>query len=93
MDVDAGLWPPRRPMADLLLRADARGRDCGVHEELTAGVVLGRSAFGGKPENMCTFRALPPLTPSGDSEAFTELAYRRQSTHRAMEAWYNPSIA
>ena len=64
-----------------------------VHEELTAGVVLGRSAFGGKPENMCSFRALPPLTPSGDSEAFTGLAYRRQSTHRAMEAWYNPSIA
>src|SRR5215471_7843848 len=39
MAVDAGLWPPRRPLADLLLRADARGRDGCVREELAAGVV------------------------------------------------------
>ena len=38
--------------------ADARGRDGGVRQELAAGVVLrseGRSAFGGKPENVCSF--------------------------------------
>jgi len=37
---------------------DARGRDGGVREELAAEVVLrsgGRSAFGGKPENICSF--------------------------------------
>ena len=35
---------------------DARGRDGGVRQKLAAGVVLksgGRSAFGGKPENVC----------------------------------------
>jgi len=36
---DAGLWPPRRPHADLRLRADARGCDGGVRQELAAGVV------------------------------------------------------
>src|SRR5262249_4060598 len=34
---DAGLWPPRRPLADLRLRADARGGDGGIREELAAG--------------------------------------------------------
>src|SRR5262245_48680373 len=35
-----------------------RGRDGGVREELAAGVALrsgGRSAFGGKPENIYSF--------------------------------------
>ena len=31
------------------------GRDGRVREELAAGVVLGRSAFGGKPENIRSF--------------------------------------
>ena len=35
--------------------ANALCRDGGVHEELAAGVVLGVSAFGGKPENLCSF--------------------------------------
>src|SRR5215831_16005765 len=70
------LGATRRSHADAWLRGDARGRDGGVHEELTAGVVLGRSAFGGKPENMCSFRALPLLTPSGHLEAITRRAYR-----------------
>src|SRR5262249_18477325 len=30
MAVDAGLWPPRRPHADLRLRGDPRGRDGSV---------------------------------------------------------------
>ena len=42
---------------DARLRADARGCDGGVREELTTGVFqeIGRSAFGGKPENICSF--------------------------------------
>ena len=38
--------------ADTRLRADARGGDSGVREELAAGLVLrsGLSAFGGKPD-------------------------------------------
>src|SRR5262245_2159636 len=39
MAVDARLWPARRPLADLRLRADARGGDGGVREELAVGVV------------------------------------------------------
>src|SRR6516162_9493662 len=37
--VDAGLWLSRGPDANARLRADARGRDGGVREELAAGVV------------------------------------------------------
>src|SRR5262249_1079830 len=33
-----GLWPARRPLADLRLRTDARGRDGGVRQELAAGI-------------------------------------------------------
>src|SRR6516165_6387115 len=43
------------------LRVDARGRDGGVRQELAAGVVLrsgGRSAFGGKAENICLILSL-----------------------------------
>jgi hypothetical protein len=39
VDVDIGLRPPRRPLADLRLRADARGCHGGVRQELAAGVV------------------------------------------------------
>ena len=46
---------PRGPHTDARLRRDARGRDGGVCQGLAAGVVLGRSAFGGKPENLCSF--------------------------------------
>src|SRR5262249_13877147 len=48
------------------LRADARGRDGGVREELAAGVVLrsgGSSAFGGKPEKHLLCLRFPVLTP------------------------------
>ena len=38
LDVDAGLRLPRGPHADARLRADARGGDGGVREELAAGV-------------------------------------------------------
>src|SRR5215510_13472553 len=34
------LRPPRGPLAKARLRADARGRDGGVREELAAGVIL-----------------------------------------------------
>jgi hypothetical protein len=34
--VNAGLWPPRGPHADPRLRADARGGDGGVRQELAA---------------------------------------------------------
>src|SRR5262245_51520309 len=39
VDVDARLRAPRRSLADLRLRGDARGRDGGVREELAAGVI------------------------------------------------------
>jgi hypothetical protein len=56
MAVDAGLRTARRQRADARLRADARGRDGGVREELAKGVVskIGKSAFGGKSENICS---------------------------------------
>jgi hypothetical protein len=38
VDVDAGLWPSRGSHADTWLRADARGRDGSIREELAAGV-------------------------------------------------------
>ena len=38
VDVDARLRVPRRPHADARLRGDARGRDCGVREELVEGI-------------------------------------------------------
>src|SRR5262249_10948735 len=38
VDVDAGLRAPRRSHADGPLRADARGSNGGIHEELAAGV-------------------------------------------------------
>src|SRR5262249_3018423 len=57
-----------RNAGDTRLSADARGRDGGVREQLAAGVVLrsgGRSAFGGKLENIYSFRALLVLTHNG----------------------------
>jgi len=36
--VAAGLWPAEGPHADRRLRADARGGDGGLREELAAGV-------------------------------------------------------
>jgi hypothetical protein len=39
MAVDASLWPPRRPLADLRLRADVRGCHGSVRQELAVGVV------------------------------------------------------
>ena len=39
VDVDARLRAPRRPHANPRLRADTRGRDDGVRQELAAGVV------------------------------------------------------
>jgi hypothetical protein len=36
--VDTGLWPPRRPHADLRQRADARGCDSRVRQELAARI-------------------------------------------------------
>ena len=56
LDEDARLRASRGPHADTRLRADTRGHDGGVREELAAGVVskIGRSAFGGKPENVCS---------------------------------------
>src|SRR6516165_5539558 len=67
--VDVGERPqrPHTPRG-ARLRADARDRDGGVREELAAGVVLrsgGGSAFGGKPENIYSFRALLVLTHNG----------------------------
>ena len=38
MGVDPGLWLPRGSHADTRLRADARGCDGGVREELAAGI-------------------------------------------------------
>src|SRR5262249_52906349 len=38
--VDARLRPARGPYADAWLRADARGRDGGVREELAAGIAV-----------------------------------------------------
>ena len=43
MDVDARLRAPRGPHADARLRADARGRDGGVRQELAVGVADGKS--------------------------------------------------
>ena len=40
VDVDAGLRAPRRSHADGRLRADARGRDGSIREEMVAGVRL-----------------------------------------------------
>jgi len=60
---------------DSRLRADARGRDGSIREELAAGVVLrsgGRSAFGGKAEKpllMLSLTAFDALLPR-DSEHF-----------------------
>jgi hypothetical protein len=61
-------------VADAWLQADGRGRDGGVRQELAAGAVLrsgGRSAFGGKPENIYSFRALLVL-PSRPGEFHPE---------------------
>jgi len=65
VDVDARLWTPRGPHANARLRGDARGRDGGVRQKLAAGAFLrsgGGSAFGGKPEHICSLRGLPVLT-------------------------------
>ena len=78
MDVEARVRIPRGPHTDARLRRDARGHDGGVRQELAAGVVLGRSAFGGKPEKHTLVLNLTasdhPI--SGHSEAFTRPAYR-----------------
>src|SRR6516162_4447572 len=53
--VGASFRAPRGPHAEARLRADARGGDGSVRQELAAEVVPrsgGRSAFGGKPENI-----------------------------------------
>jgi hypothetical protein len=36
MALDAGLWPPRRSLADLRLRGDARSCDDSLRQELAA---------------------------------------------------------
>src|SRR5262249_19282053 len=40
--LDAGLRPPRRPLADAWLRADTRGRDGDIRQELAAAVAAMR---------------------------------------------------
>src|SRR5215813_2625764 len=42
LDVDAGLRPSRRPLANAWLRADMRGRDGDIRKELAAGMTLTR---------------------------------------------------
>jgi len=38
VDVDAGLWPPRRPHAHARICGDARSRHGSVREKLAAGI-------------------------------------------------------
>jgi len=45
VDVDAGVWVSRGPLADARLRGDARGRNGGVRQELATGVERAPSAI------------------------------------------------
>jgi hypothetical protein len=91
--VNARLRPPRRPLADARLRADARARDGGVRQELAAGVrhvsFRGNLDMREQPAPM----ASDANDPERSSGAFTRLAYRPLVTDWAMETWYNPSVA
>ena len=51
MDVVTGFLAPRRSNADARLRADARGRDGGVREELAAAVKGADRPAGGSIQN------------------------------------------
>jgi hypothetical protein len=66
MAVDAGPWPPRRPLAYLRLRRNARGRDGSVCQELAAGIARRRN----KKRKFMWSR--PPRI-TGHSEASAEL--------------------
>jgi hypothetical protein len=56
MDVDARLRSPPGPHADARLRADARGRDGGVCQELAAGI--GRSLIKRADRSRCAYAAV-----------------------------------
>src|SRR5262245_27726187 len=79
--------------AETGVRIATRGSDGRVREKLAAGVVLrsgGRSAFGGKPENICSL-SLAAFDGHFGSIHLTCLS--ALVTDRAMEAWYHCSIA
>jgi hypothetical protein len=48
--------------------------------------------FSGEAEIFFSFEPIPPLNPSGHSQASLDLPISI-STDRAMEAWYDASIA
>src|SRR5262245_29800699 len=81
MDVDARLWTSRGPHADARLRADARGCDGRVRQELAAGIAPGAGAHG---------RPCPPL---GMGCAIRPLASRPRTMNRSAACEVRPTGA
>jgi hypothetical protein len=76
------------------VRADARGRDGGVREKLAAGVVLGSGgALSGANRKTCARSEPYRFLPQRSFGSIHSTCLSALVTDRAMEAWYNASIA